>query len=470
MFGSKTSPTLEAARRRGSAVPQQQRSATHLASPWTPATRSWQPERRGRRRSSSSTSPRSFGKSPGFHGRGRRRQQARGPKGIGALLDTDAVSGSVGAALQEKRCEELLVESRLLRARPTASLKALAADRLHTRRLRKPLLWREACRAGEEGAIVRHLPLVPRPAPLHRSTRGASPWRLGAARHGDGFETEGLAEPLAVDDEAPFAAKIGVSDYISTWEALALLVALCRRGSRGDRPFELRTDSAGTLVALARLRLKSPSMLLVALELCLDRTVACYEVSERFHIRRAFALSAPTALNFPAAPLGPLALRPVSGRQPRIPEVILRAVWLAPTKEADPPQNRSMTEPGQCTRLGAAPPSGVARTPDRGSLARTKLLVRDVFGENLYIAATRIGPAITIAIENRSRLGSNGSGHRRPRVGRTLPATPWAPMTRPPAADVLIEGFALPLSDQAGDLSSTRSKPLALASTQVGKR
>ena len=111
-----------------------------------------------------------------------------------------------------------------------------------------------------------------------------SPWRLGAARHGDGFETEGLGGPLAVDNEGPFATKIGVSDYISTWEALALFVALCRRGSRGDRPFELRTDSACTLVALAGLRTKSPKILRVALVLCLDLAVACYEVSELFHI------------------------------------------------------------------------------------------------------------------------------------------------------------------------------------------
>ena len=39
--------------------------------------------------------------------------------------------------------------------------------------------------------------------------------------------------------------------------------------------------------------------------------------------------------------------------------------------------------------------------------------------------------------------------HRRPRVGRTLPVTPWAPMTRPPAAEVFNEGFASPFSDQA---------------------
>ena len=156
---------------------------------------------------------------------------------------------------------------------------------------------------------MRHLPLVPRPAPSHIITCDASPWGIGAVLHVSGVATEWLAEPLTADDEALFSAKIGVSDYISIGEALALLVALRTWGSRGDRFFELRTDSACAVAALAGLRTKSPQMLRVALELCLDLAEACYEVSELCHIPgvtnvEADALSrmyAPTALDFPAS-------------------------------------------------------------------------------------------------------------------------------------------------------------------------
>ena len=43
-----------------------------------------------------------------------------------------------------------------------------------------------------------------------------------------------------------------------------------------------------------------------------------------------------------------------------------------------------MTEPGQCTRLGAAPPSGVPGLQTGVPWRAQKLLGRDVFGENLY--------------------------------------------------------------------------------------
>ena len=108
-----------------------------------------------------------------------------------------------------------------------------------------------------------------------------------------------------------------------------------------------------------------------------------------------------------------------------------------------------MTEAGQCTRLGAAPPSGVPGLHTGVPWRAQKLLGRDVFGENFYPCGTGSGLAITIAIKTVVGLAQNRMIHRRPRVGRTLPVTPWAPMTRPPAAEVFNEGFAPPFSDQA---------------------
>ena len=73
-----------------------------------------------------------------------------------------------------------------------------------------------------------------------------------------------------------------------------------------------------------------------------------------------------------------------------------------------------------------------------------------MFSERTFIlVATRSGLAITIAIKTVVGSAQNGMIHRRPRVGRTLPVTPWAPMVRPPAAEVFNEGFASSFSDQA---------------------
>ena len=194
------------------------------------------------------------------------------------------------------------------KARPAQCRKALAADRLHTRRLVKPLAWLDAFLSGKEGAIVRRLPLVPPPAPLRRITCDASPWGIGAVLHIGGIAAEWIAEPLTPFNESLFGAEIGVSDYISVWEALALLVALRTWGAQGDGRVELRTDSSCAIASLAGLRTKSPPILRVALELNLDLAESRYEVSEMFHIPgvtnvEADALSrlfAPTALDFPA--------------------------------------------------------------------------------------------------------------------------------------------------------------------------
>ena len=93
------------------------------------------------------------------------------------------------------------------------------------------------------------------------------------------------------------------------WEALALLVALRTWARTSGGRIELRTDSSCAIASLAGLRSKSPQILKVALEVCLDLAEDRYQVTEFFHIPgvtnlEADALSrlqAPEPLDFPAS-------------------------------------------------------------------------------------------------------------------------------------------------------------------------
>ena len=168
-------------------------------------------------------------------------------------------------------------------ARRASGGRPLAADRIHTRRLRRPLGWLRVFLAGTSGAITRTLRLGPPPAPRARITCDASPWGFGAVLYVEGRAVSWIAEPLNSDDERRFRAVIGESSYISTWEALSMLVAL-RTWAAQNSPVELRTDSACAIASLTSLRSKSSSVLKVALELALDLAEDKFEVLEVLHI------------------------------------------------------------------------------------------------------------------------------------------------------------------------------------------
>ena len=154
-------------------------------------------------------------------------------------------------AIQEKKRTDLQIETRSIRARPTVTLKVLraflgrvnfiaglvvylraivtwlwhavnaredeasrhrpqaaggrkplASDRIHTRRLLRPLDWLDAFLSGREGAIARTLSLTPEPRTRFRVTCDASPWGFGAILYENGVAVEWLAEALTSDDEA----------------------------------------------------------------------------------------------------------------------------------------------------------------------------------------------------------------------------------------------------------------------------
>ena len=144
---------------------------------------------------------------------------------------------------------------------------------VHTKRIRRALLWFRAFLVGVQGSLERTYPL--RPESVSRRfhvVTDASPWGIGGVLYFQGSPVSHFSDQLHEEDFRRFQARRGDPAFNMLWEAMAIPVAL-----RCWSPLftigtgvTVRSDSHGSLSAMAKLSSPSPSLDLVMAEMALD--------------------------------------------------------------------------------------------------------------------------------------------------------------------------------------------------------
>ena len=156
---------------------------------------------------------------------------------------------------------------------------------VHVRRIRHTLRWLRAFLLGECGALERKFPRQPPAGPRVRIAVDASPWGIGAVLIVGGSVTEWLAGPIQEQDLRMFNAKRGVSDHMTTWEALGLLVAVRTWLPRfPGLQAEVRSDSLGALRMVAKMTSPAAPLMMIARELALDLAAGVYDLEVVTHV------------------------------------------------------------------------------------------------------------------------------------------------------------------------------------------
>ena len=125
---------------------------------------------------------------------------------------------------------------------------------IHVRRIRRCLAWLAQFWQRRLGTIVRDYPLVT-PQPSHTISTDASPWGIGGIlQEASGVVVSYFFDALTGDDASQLQAKIGEPASQTTWELLAVVVALRCWSPRLQHAgvFRLRSDSMAALSALFR--------------------------------------------------------------------------------------------------------------------------------------------------------------------------------------------------------------------------
>ena len=154
----------------------------------------------------------------------------------------------------------------------------LPDDLIHVRRIRHTLRWLRAFLLGECGALERKFPHRLPAGPVARLAMDASPWGIGAVLIVGGVVVEWLAGPIQEHD-------LRVSDHMTTWEALVLLVAVRTWLPRfpGLRA-EVRSDSLGALRLVAKMTSPAAPLMMIARELALDLAAGVYDLQVVTHV------------------------------------------------------------------------------------------------------------------------------------------------------------------------------------------
>ena len=156
----------------------------------------------------------------------------------------------------------------------------------HTKRVRTSLLWLHAFFSSLVGNPVRRYPFAGRS--VHRFTivTDASPWGIGGVLYFISAAVAYFSDELHPCDLNRFRARIGEFAFTTVWESLAILVAL-----RLWRPLfayfdaaGVRSDSHGSLSALASLSTLSASLHLIVCEIALDTALADCALTSLTHI------------------------------------------------------------------------------------------------------------------------------------------------------------------------------------------
>ena len=161
----------------------------------------------------------------------------------------------------------------------------LPGNLIHTRQLKVPLDWTQALLQGRHGPLIRDFPLH-----VHWSGEGdfiatnACPWGYAGVKFERHHPVAWFATPLTADDLRRFHATRGESRHNTTWEALALLVAI-RLWLPGSCVLaRVRSDSLSALRSMVKLASKSADLNLIARELALDSVLGLYIIGMATHI------------------------------------------------------------------------------------------------------------------------------------------------------------------------------------------
>ena len=166
-----------------------------------------------------------------------------------------------------------------------SSASSLPPALIHCRQFRVALDWLQALLLGRHGPLVRTFPL----AEVWSSegdyiATDACPWGFAGVLFKNFAPIAWFASPLLEGDLRRFRAKRGDSGHNTTWEALALLVAI-RLWLPGTSVLaRVRSDSLSALRSMVKLSSKSPNLNLVARELALDAVLGLYTIGMAVHI------------------------------------------------------------------------------------------------------------------------------------------------------------------------------------------
>ena len=147
------------------------------------------------------------------------------------------------------------------------------ARRVHVKRIRRALLWFREFLAGVQGSFERTYPLRPESVSRrYHVVTDASPWGIGGVLYSQGVPVSHFSDQLHEEDLRRFQARRGDPAFNTLSEAMAILVALrCWAPLFAhDAAVNVRSDSHGSLSAMAKLSSPSPSLNLVMAEMALD--------------------------------------------------------------------------------------------------------------------------------------------------------------------------------------------------------
>ena len=186
----------------------------------------------------------------------------------------------------------------------------LPGNLVHTRQMRVPLDWIHALLFEHYGPMVRSFPLTEHWAEYGSYiATDACPWGMGGVLFVRHVPVAWFATPLTHWDLRRFQASRGEPKHNTTWEALALLLAI-RLWLPGTHVLaRIRSDSLSALRSMVKLSSSSPALNLIARELALDSVQGLYTIGMATHIPGVsnvlpddlFRLWAPQPHTFPVA-------------------------------------------------------------------------------------------------------------------------------------------------------------------------
>jgi hypothetical protein len=232
---------------------------------------------------------------------------------------------------------------------------------VHTRRARHGLTWFLAFFLQQRGTLTRSICFDTSLIPELIICTDASPWGIGGFVLGPRGPGKWFADPLGAVDEDTFGVKIGEAAGTTTWEALAVLVAVrvLRPRTHGVR-IRLRADSLSTLFAVSSLKAKAPGLALIMSELALERAEMNVDISECTHIP-GMANTIADALSRLTAPEAKSLPNEVNERDQVFPPVRGSKFWTSRVR------SRAKHRPAQAhIRSGTCPGEGSARWESGG--------------------------------------------------------------------------------------------------------
>ena len=166
-----------------------------------------------------------------------------------------------------------------------ASRSKLPATLIHVRQFRVALDWLLALLRGRHGPLVRLFPLQEQWADEGSYiATDACPWGMAGVRFEKHKPVQWYATKLTAFDLRKFSATTGESKFNTTWEALALLIAIRLWLPGTCVKAHVRSDSLSALRSMVKLTSTSPALNIIARELALDAVLGLYSIGLAVHI------------------------------------------------------------------------------------------------------------------------------------------------------------------------------------------